>query len=193
MQLGIGVGASLCLHLVVAILVEYIGSDRVGNFKNLNGSAHSYQNLSIDFRPTRSNIELSDGASMSATDAQSATNKEHVQESQHGSLNPDGFINIALPHYFSPDELTKKPQVIGSVNLNFPDMFNDKVAGKVSLRILINESGEIDKVLTDTSGLSSEFETAALAAFKKTKFKPGEKDGIIVKSQIKIEVDFFAH
>lgn len=58
------------------------------------------------------------------------------------------------------------------------------------LSIYINESGRVDHI--NPSGLEEfpEFEKAALAAFQGVTYTPGQVQGQVVKSRIRIEVVF---
>lgn len=91
------------------------------------------------------------------------------------------------PHYFRASELTQKPVFLDGV----PDNLYLTVPGEASqtavLKLLINERGEVDRVLVDDSGLSIEAEKLLVEVFSGAKFYPGKIGESPVKSQLKIE------
>lgn len=91
------------------------------------------------------------------------------------------------PHYFRGSELTQKPVFFDGV----PDSLYLTVPGEASqtavLKLLINERGEVDRVLVDDSGLSIEAEKLLIEVFSRAKFYPGKIGESPVKSQLKIE------
>lgn len=97
-------------------------------------------------------------------------------------------VNVQTePHYFRASELTQKPVFSDGV----PDNLYLTAPGEASqvaiLKLLINERGEVDRVLVDESGLSSEAEKLLVEVFSKARFYPGKIDESPVKSQLKIE------
>lgn len=92
----------------------------------------------------------------------------------------------AEPHYFPTRELSVRPHVLKDVP---PDIQLFGVpAQTVILRLFINEAGDIDRVDTEQSFLPEDIEREVRGAFSTLKFQPGMRDGMAVKSQMKIEV-----
>jgi hypothetical protein len=91
------------------------------------------------------------------------------------------------PQYFRLSELTEKPQVLHDTA---PDPFPllDVPPQTATLRLLINEYGDIDRVEIEQSDLPDLVARALVDSFSKTKFRPGKRDAVAVKSQLKIEV-----
>jgi TonB family protein len=67
---------------------------------------------------------------------------------------------------------------------------DDGSGGKISLRLWIDETGNLDRISILGSELSEEFEKAALTAFRSMRFKPGEIDGVPVKSWVDIVIEY---
>lgn len=64
------------------------------------------------------------------------------------------------------------------------------LAGKVVIRLFIDESGKVERVVTLSADPPGHFERPAEEAFRAARFSPGMKDGRAVKVQITLEVNF---
>ncbi len=116
-------------------------------------------------------------------------NATMAAEATHGLPAESALVEIAKPlepYYFRTSELTAKPFVLQDipVELNLPDVPPQRAA----FRLFLNEYGDVDRVLVETSGLSEWGERFLTDVFYGTKFYPGKIDGIPVKSQIRIEM-----
>ena len=60
--------------------------------------------------------------------------------------------------------------------------------GNVVLELFINETGRMDSVRVESATLSSAFQDLARDAFLMSVFTPGYKDGMPVKSRLRVEV-----
>jgi len=58
------------------------------------------------------------------------------------------------------------------------------------LRLLINEAGDVDKVIVETVDVPGELEILASQAFVQAKFQPGLRGEMPVKSQMLVEITF---
>ena len=58
------------------------------------------------------------------------------------------------------------------------------------LRLYIDEHGSVDSVTAESAERSGAFEAAAREAFGAARFLPGIKDGVPVKSLVRLEVLF---
>lgn len=61
--------------------------------------------------------------------------------------------------------------------------------GKAVIALWINERGGVDRVEMETSDLNSSFEKAVLDQFQAAHFQPAEREGVPVKSLMRIEVE----
>lgn len=91
-------------------------------------------------------------------------------------------------HYFLPDELTERPRIFPDTaphqTLVLPDVFPQPAI----VHLLINEQGNIDKVLMEETFLSEPAKDFVLGSFAKARFSPGKLGGKAVKSRLVIEV-----
>lgn len=108
---------------------------------------------------------------------------------------PDFALNF-LPHtrYFSRSELTRPPVLQDEPRIDPPaePPGETRPAGKVNLRVLVGASGAVDRVEVASSSLPPAYDAAAVAAFSRVSFRPGELDGVAVGCELRFEVAFEA-
>jgi len=96
---------------------------------------------------------------------------------------------VAAPRYLPAEELDERPLIRAPVHPVFPA--NAPVAsGRVRLRLLISETGDVDQTSVVGAVPAGVFETAALEAFAPARFTPGRKGGVAVKSALTVELRF---
>ena len=91
--------------------------------------------------------------------------------------------------YLPAEQLDERPQIRSHVEPAFP-LDANAPAGRVVLRLLIGESGAVDKALVVQADPPGPFEVAAVEAFTPARFSPGRKDGVAVKSTLTLELRF---
>jgi len=96
---------------------------------------------------------------------------------------------IAAPSYVPAEELDERPQIRSHVEPAFP-LDANAPAGRVVLRLLISESGAVDKAAVVRADPPGPFEVAAVEAFAPARFSPGRKNGVAVKSALTLELRF---
>jgi len=98
---------------------------------------------------------------------------------------------VAPPKYVPAEELDERPLIRTPVHPVFPH--DAPVAsGRVVLKLLINEAGAVDRTVAVQADPPGVFEQAAVDAFAAARFTPGRKDGLAVKSALKVELNFGA-
>jgi periplasmic protein TonB len=86
--------------------------------------------------------------------------------------------------------LTVVPKATTDITVFYPET-SDSVGKRTAiLALFIDESGVVQRVRIDGPPLPSDMEDAARNAFLSARFTPGEREGRIVKSLIRIEVTF---
>jgi len=93
------------------------------------------------------------------------------------------------PRYFRTDELDARPQIRVRVEPQFPALALAP-NGRVVLRLYIDEKGDLDDVVVESAEGDGAFAEAARRAFAAARFTPGVKDGVAVRSLVRIEVGF---
>jgi len=73
---------------------------------------------------------------------------------------------------------------------DFPyDLKRQGISGVVAVATVIDETGAVTSCSV-TKSSNAEFEAAAMAAVKRWKFKPAQKDGVPVKMKVTIPIRF---
>lgn len=94
-------------------------------------------------------------------------------------------------YYYKSSELTDQPYPLNPSTPEYPPRaIANNTDGWVRLLIKIEENGEVAGVEVLESFPVGEFEEAAIANFRFTKFSPGIRDGKSVKSRIILKVKF---
>ena len=118
-----------------------------------------------------------------------ASNPTASSEAQPAEEAPAlSVLGLAAAHYFGTDELTERPQLFEDTAPNaiisVPDIFPQPVV----VHLLINEQGNIDKVVLEESFLSDPARRFVIDSFAKTRFSPGKVGDLAVKSRLDIVV-----
>lgn len=93
-----------------------------------------------------------------------------------------------LPYYFATRELDRKPEASTEILIADQASMAGVAPGNVVLELLVNETGRLDSVRVESATLPAAFQDIAKDAFLKAVFTPGFKDGMAVKSRLRIEV-----
>jgi RNA polymerase sigma factor (sigma-70 family) len=87
-------------------------------------------------------------------------------------------------------ELDQIPAAIAQARPTYPvDMRRAGITGNVTVSITIDANGEVSEAVA-TNSSRSEFEEAAVEAVKQWKFRPGQKDGQPVATQMDVPIVF---
>jgi TonB family protein len=109
---------------------------------------------------------------------------------QDGQGGPAVQDAVPLPGYYPAGRLSRMPEAIGIFDVQPPSGGDSGIGGKVTLRIWIGAKGGIDSVRVLSSGLPPEYADAALAAFGKMRFTPGEINGVPVQSWVDVVIEY---
>ncbi|MEW6164072.1 MAG: hypothetical protein AB1642_03325 [Pseudomonadota bacterium] len=109
--------------------------------------------------------------------------------SANDSTEPVHSPGLPVQHYFPRQELSRPPRVARDIDPYLGQLKERPGIGKAVMVLWISERGEVDRVETEKSDMDGEFEAALQAQFRAARFLPGERDGIPVKSLMRIEVE----
>lgn len=99
--------------------------------------------------------------------------------------------NIPDPVHYPAKDLDIYPQASKRITPVYPEMARDsKVAGSVTLLVLIDEAGRVVGTSVMDAAPDGVFEQAAQQALANAAFYPAQKDGRTVRSRILIKVEF---
>jgi TonB family protein len=102
---------------------------------------------------------------------------------------PAAAVQADGARYWRPAELDVRAAPLGEVEPMPPAKAGDR-PGRVVARVLIDETGKADRVEIEKSEPAGLFDEAVVTAFRKARYRPGSKNGIRVKSQMRVEVTF---
>ena len=105
-----------------------------------------------------------------------------------GAQGPD----LPLPEkWYTAPELAVLAEPIEVVKLAYPDEFaGSTIIANVRVRLFVDERGTVQKIELVQSGPDPAFDAAAIRQWQGVRFKPGIRDGIAVKSQKLLELEF---
>lgn len=103
---------------------------------------------------------------------------------------PEGTIALPGLYYFPPQDLSRKPQAVAPVPLEYPENAPVVPKNRIVLRLLISASGDVDKVIVETADVPQELAQLARRAFARAKFQPGLRGDVAVGSQMLVEITF---
>ncbi|MDD5247663.1 MAG: TonB family protein [Rhodocyclaceae bacterium] len=100
------------------------------------------------------------------------------------------ILPLPAPTYYTTDQLTKRPQPLNLADLDTPETKAVVASGKLVLKLWIDDRGQVADAVVERSDLPENFSRAAVAAFKNSRFAPGERGGLRVGTVMRIEVSY---
>jgi protein TonB len=192
-RVGLAIAASLALHVALAESLPFVPAPWV---QLGAGSARIVARL----------VATSDGPGAPAA-AEAATVERHPAEppasartdassAPRKNLDAPAADKIAVPtapapHYFLGSELERRPAALAPIEPRYPENAGPD-GGYLVLRLLINESGLVDRARVLVSDPEGVFDQSAVSAFGGTRFSPGMRHGAAVKSQMLVELKYHA-
>ena len=104
---------------------------------------------------------------------------------------PDG-LDLPLPDkWFTAQELDVRAEPLDGIKLVYPkELVGTGAGGRVRIVLFIDERGVVRKTQIAASEPERLFDDAAINAWQDIRFSPAMKDGVAVKSQKLLEMDF---
>lgn len=109
--------------------------------------------------------------------------------------NPD-LPSIEVPMiedttYYTAKEVDVHPTALQVIQPRYPDeAAKDKVSGSVVLLLLLDESGKVQEISVEESIPSGIFDQSAIEAFRNAPFSPAQRHGRVVKSRVRIKINY---
>ena len=108
-----------------------------------------------------------------------------------GTAREPAFSPLPAVRYYTMRELDVRPGILVRVEPEYPEAAARRfLSGRVVARLLIDESGAVEKVLIVSAEPPGYFEASAQKAFMAARFTPGMKDGRPVRVQMLLEISF---
>jgi len=181
---------SLLAHALLILLPYLRGDGTVRNPRSPEGARiHYTMHATLAPDPSASPAGNTDPADAAPKNSENAT-PEPVAPEPPGSTGSGGLLPMPALAYYTTDQLTRKPRLIAEDPLDDDRLRLLSASGKVVLRLWVNDIGWVTNVEVERSDLPPEFATNVMAAFQRTRFAPGERDGLPVGSIIRIEVNY---
>jgi len=117
---------------------------------------------------------------------------KHAQPAgESARANPISVPLPPAPRYFQAREVDVPAHVINDVMLHYPpSAYQQRISGEVTLKLFINQAGEVDEVAVVASEPKELFDEAAVNAAKQLRYSPALKDGTEVGSTKTIVITF---
>jgi TonB family protein len=115
--------------------------------------------------------------------------KEDAQPAPPPSRGID-LLPVPAPAYYTVDQLTTLPRAASRPVLDVPKAVARRVSGRVVLRLMIDELGNVESVEVESTNLPKAVYELATKAFANLRFAPGEIDGRRVRTLLKVEIDY---
>lgn len=112
--------------------------------------------------------------------------KNAVAESRLDGESP----TMPEPKYYTLAELDQAPVILQNINTNPPELLKYPQGGQLTVRLWIDEGGNVVKAELVTSQLPSQFSESALESFLHAKFSAGIKANLPVRSVANVVVRY---
>lgn len=98
---------------------------------------------------------------------------------------------IEDPTYYTAREVDVHPAALQLIQPSYPDeAASTNVTGSVVLVLLLDESGKVQELSVEEASPPGMFEQSALDAFRNARFSPAQRQGRVVKSRMRIKVNY---
>jgi TonB family protein len=194
-RLYAALAASCLLHSALFFLPYFGASSAAVHRLGVRG-AHAEgpaRVLDVRLEPAREAAAALDGVAAASAGAANAPGRPGAPAQVRAPQQLSRGVNllpIPAPAFYTVEQLTKGPEPTAQPNLDVPGRIARLVRGNVSLRLWIDEFGNVVSVEVARSNVPASVSELAAAAFGKVRFEPGEIDGRSVPSQITVEVTY---
>ena len=106
------------------------------------------------------------------------------------SLERESANAAPFPAYYTAKALSRMPEAIGQFDVQPPAGGDERITGKLSLRLWIDEAGTLERLKILASELPKAYEDAAVAAFGRLRFTPGEINGVAVRTSLDVVIEY---
>lgn len=198
----LALGLSLLIHLLILLVPAGRGGLSILHRETAPGTAMRYAPLDVVLAPytvqaprqiqpePRKVREEARTAAAIETRGQDVGTRGGEEESiSLAAHDPVAISGIVLPHYYPPEELTRRASIVRDLDPQLGGLADVPGVGKAILRLWINEAGGVDRVETESSTLQEVFAQAVSEGFLAARFQPAEREGVPVKSLMRIEVE----
>ncbi len=195
--------ATVTRRLILALAVSIAAHTAFVMLPYAGGTGQGAELGAEDSRPARGlqfrivSIQAAQSAALPADQAVGVpefaapdSHRERPVNTERAQIREHGPLPISAPAFYTTDQLSKRPALLGDDPLEATPLRMLASSGKLMLKLWINDRGQVVEAEAEKSELPAEFVAAAAAAFKQGRFSPGERGGLPVGSVIRIEVRY---
>ena len=142
--------------------------------------------------PQRAAPELEPADAQPQASAQREGEPSPVDVKTEERAGSPGGVDLPIPNkWYTATEVDVRAEPLGEVRLEYPqELEGTGIPGRVRIALYIDERGIVSRLEVTEAEPSRLFDKAAIAAWRDVKFSPAKKDGVAVKSQKLLELDF---
>lgn len=200
MHIGRAIAASLAMHLGVATLpagqLLPAGKQKEITWPATGGAAPVTVRLGPAALDTPALRDAPGNPAAPKAQAASAPQLESGANG-NGSRAGDGNVEslpatigfgIPAPRYYGPREVTRRAQPIEDIAPAPPGLEAVATTGTLVLALWIGTGGDVERLEIESSVFDESIGEVIARQFRSIRFRPAEKDGVPVKSRMRIEV-----
>jgi TonB family protein len=191
-RLSVALAASLAIHAAL-ILLPYFGKrvygEREGFVPRMPAPAFSATLIATNSAAATARILPPAADDTGHRDDEAADRPADTAAAGALSSGMD-ILPMPVQTYYTTDELSKKPQPLVLAELDTPETQTVVASGKLILKLWIDDQGRVVDALVERSDLPELFSNTAVAAFKRSRFTPGERGGLQVGTVLRIEIRY---
>jgi len=190
-RLLIAVAASIAAHAALALLPRAGIGQGMGVDSEVSArQARGFQIRIADARDAQTSFPPAESSPASAAASYPDSSEANTAEAIPSAVQGNSLLPLTGPTYYSAEQLSKRPVLIGDDPLDSVQLRLLASSGKLMLRLWIDDNGQVVQAEAEKNELPPDFAAATAAAFRQVRFSPGEREGMRVGSIIKIEVRY---
>jgi hypothetical protein len=117
-----------------------------------------------------------------------ASSSNLLSEFQTQDITSTNFLGWRLKDYQPISLLDVRPVVLNNIQASLPAIFNDSYSQQINCLLMINEYGDVDKIVFGDNQLSELQRNELEAIFLNLRFNPGIMQGLAVPTVMRIEI-----
>lgn len=202
------VGISVAFVTVLHLLVLYVLRER---YLSLSQGIHSAARPQVSTLTVRLNADVSSFQAPRVTKLKTMNNRvaqpstqvlpiaaqrpdnpgEEVGAMEYESASATGVaLGDRQTDYWPRESLSRAPVALSEIDIPFPAIDINEHKIDVALAVYIDEQGTVRYVRVENAGIPLALENTAVSAFMAARFQPGQIEGTVVRSLIKVLVTF---
>ena len=191
-RLAAALGASLALHACLIVALDALPwGMRWGEFGIVEPGGARALRVALHPLAAEAAAPAAPAAPAASAQPQAEAPRARSPDAAAGPARQRAFSPLPAARHYTTRELDVRPGILVRVEPEYPEAAARRfLSGRVVARLLIDESGAVEKVLIVSAEPPGYFEASAHQAFLAARFTPGMKDGRPVRVQMLLEISF---